>query len=130
MFLAYRRCGDDSAQCIKVTSTCDGINDCVNEWDEALTTCYTETEQLLFPTGLNEATLTKNSRWHVDCMIYVTATDYDFTLLSTGTIELYDNLGLIATYNSGSCPCNANFTSDDTMLSVHVEGSARGAFIA
>ena len=52
MFSAYRRCGDDSAQCIKVTSTCDGINDCVNEWDEALTTCYTEQEQLLFPTGL------------------------------------------------------------------------------
>ena len=46
----FRRCGNESAQCIKVTSTCDGINDCINLWDESLTTCYTEVEQLRFPT--------------------------------------------------------------------------------
>ena len=51
MRIGFTRCGDESAQCIKVTSMCDGINDCLNEWDEALTTCFTEREQLLFPDG-------------------------------------------------------------------------------
>ena len=40
--VGYMRCGDDSAQCISENSQCDGINDCLNGWDEQMSLCLTE----------------------------------------------------------------------------------------
>ena len=38
-FLDYTRCGNESAQCITVASLCDGLQDCVNGWDESAESC-------------------------------------------------------------------------------------------
>ena len=40
--LGYTRCGDDSAQCISEDSQCNGVNDCLNGWDEQMSLCLTE----------------------------------------------------------------------------------------
>ena len=37
--LDYTRCGNESAQCITVVSLCDGLQDCVNGWDESAESC-------------------------------------------------------------------------------------------
>ena len=44
----YTRCGDGSGQCIKVVSKCDGIQDCVNGWDEAEELCTFAQERQRF----------------------------------------------------------------------------------
>ena len=46
--IGFMRCGTESAQCISTLSFCDGINDCVNGWDETLDNCYSAEEQLRF----------------------------------------------------------------------------------
>ena len=47
-FLDYMRCGSDSAQCISVHSQCDGVQDCVNGWDEEIDICVNTDEQAFF----------------------------------------------------------------------------------
>ena len=44
----YTRCGDGSGQCIKVVSRCDGIQDCVNGWDEEEELCTFALERQRF----------------------------------------------------------------------------------
>ena len=45
VFIDYTRCGNESAQCIKVVSRCDGIQDCVNGWDEEEEQCTVAMER-------------------------------------------------------------------------------------
>ena len=45
IFIDYTRCGNESAQCIKVVSRCDGIQDCVNGWDEEEEQCTVAMER-------------------------------------------------------------------------------------
>ena len=44
----FTRCGDESAQCIKISDKCDGVNDCVNEWDESISTCVDPSVESFF----------------------------------------------------------------------------------
>lgn len=34
IFLGNTRCGISSGQCIETSRICDGVNDCINKWDE------------------------------------------------------------------------------------------------
>ena len=46
--LDFTRCGDDSAQCIKLSDKCDGVNDCANGWDESSEQCVDSAIQSFF----------------------------------------------------------------------------------
>ena len=46
--LDYTRCGNESGQCIKVVSKCDGILDCINGWDEEEERCTPALERERF----------------------------------------------------------------------------------
>ena len=49
----FTRCGDESAQCIRISDKCDGVNDFVNEWDERKSTCVDPlTETFFVSTGI------------------------------------------------------------------------------
>ena len=48
MLLDYTRCGDESGQCVRLSDMCNGKMDCVNNWDESVDQCVTETAQNLF----------------------------------------------------------------------------------
>ena len=51
--LEYTRCGNESAQCIRMVDRCNGLQDCVNAWDEDISTCYHEEHQQLFASSRN-----------------------------------------------------------------------------
>ena len=46
--LDYTRCGNESAQCIHSASLCNGVQDCVNGWDEDIFKCTTAFERERF----------------------------------------------------------------------------------
>ena len=48
LFSDFTRCGTESGQCIHMSDMCNGIRDCVNNWDEAVEQCVNDTEQGLF----------------------------------------------------------------------------------
>ena len=45
--LGYVRCGSESGQCIRLVDMCNGMNDCLNGWDEKVSTCLSEMEHAL-----------------------------------------------------------------------------------
>ena len=122
------RC-DGSAQCIKRLTRCDGPRDCVNGWDEALTTCYSEEQQLRFAddSGLQKQSYTNTiNSLHLKCEFL--GLTYNITIQPIVPLELYDESGLIGAFAPDDCPCTVEHHRA-SVFSITANASADAAFI-